>query len=184
MFSDPAVLSYTAVKNKRRIGKLKKKERKLFTVYHTKSTAKHELYKCPLCQKNLFIHTHHVSCHVISCLYLVSSCLCCQSLHCYSTARQRSKSLWLHPKVTGCNSLSHCSRFAILLKTFIVSLEMLMRYSNSCRLVQFIQFGSCTVCSEALIWRKPVPGKRVTIPAESTLARVYIRKTLTPLTDH
>ena len=45
--------------------------------------------------------------------------------------------------------------------------------------VQFIQFGSCTVCSEALIWRKPVPGKRVTIPAESTLARVYIRKTLT-----
>jgi len=84
-----------------------------------------------LCAKKmLFIHTH-VSCHVISSLYHVSSCLCC-SLHCYSTSKQRSKSLWLHSKVTGCNPLSHYPRFAILLKTFIVSLEMLMRYNNSC----------------------------------------------------
>ena len=87
-----------------------------------------------LCAKKMlfiFIHTHHVSGHVISSLYHVSSCLCC-SFHCHSTSRQRSKSLWLHPKVTGCNPLSHYSRFAILLKTFIVSLEMLMRYNNSC----------------------------------------------------
>ena len=85
-----------------------------------------------LCAKKmLFIHTHHVSGHVISSLYHVSSCLCC-SFHCHSTSRQRSKSVWLHPKVTGCNPLSHYSRFAILLKTFIVSLEMLMRYNNSC----------------------------------------------------
>ena len=132
MFNVPAVLSYTAVKNKRRIGKLKKKkELKLFTVYHTKSTAKHELYKCPLCPKNAVHPYTSCFCHVISSLYHVSSCLCC-SLHCYSTSRQRSKSLWLHSKVTGCNPLSHCSRFAILLKTFIVSLEMLMRYNNSC----------------------------------------------------
>ena len=140
MFNDPAVLSYTAVKNKRRIGKLKKKNESfsLFIILSLRLNMNFINVLWPLCQKNLFIHTHHVSCHVISCLYLVSSCLCCQSLHCYSTARQRSKSLWLHPKVTGCNSLSHCSRFAILLKTFIVSLEMLMRYSNSCSTVHTV----------------------------------------------
>ena len=31
------------------------------------------------------------------------------------------------------------------------------------------------------IWREVVPGKRVTLPAESTSASVYVRKKLTPL---
>ena len=133
MFNDPAVLSYTAVKNKRRIGKLKKKNES-FSLFIILSLRLNVNFINVLCAKTmLFINTHHVSCHVTSSLYHVSCsiCLCC-SLHCYSTSRQRSKSLWLHPKVTGCNPLSHYSRFAILLKTFIVSLEMLMRYNNSC----------------------------------------------------
>lgn len=33
MFNDPAVLSYTAVKNKRRIGKLKKKKNESFSLF-------------------------------------------------------------------------------------------------------------------------------------------------------
>ena len=33
------------------------------------------------------------------------------------------------------------------------------------------------------IWRKVVPGKRVTLPAESTLASVYMRKKLTLLPE-
>ena len=33
------------------------------------------------------------------------------------------------------------------------------------------------------IWRKIVPGKRVTLLAESTLPRVYMRKMLTPLPE-
>ena len=33
------------------------------------------------------------------------------------------------------------------------------------------------------IWRKVVPGKRVTLLAESTLPSVYMRKTLTPLPE-
>ena len=33
------------------------------------------------------------------------------------------------------------------------------------------------------IWRKVVPGKRVTLPAESTLPSVYMRKKLTPLPE-
>ena len=33
------------------------------------------------------------------------------------------------------------------------------------------------------IWRKVVPGKRVTLLAESTLPRVYMRKKLTPLPE-
>ena len=33
------------------------------------------------------------------------------------------------------------------------------------------------------IWRKVVPGKRVTLPAESTLASVYMRKKLTSLPE-
>lgn len=137
MFNDPAVLSDTAVKNKRRIGKLKKKNES-FSLFIILSLRLNMNFINVLCAKTmLFIHTHHVSCHVTSSLYHVSSCLCC-SLHCYSTSRQRSKSLWLHPKVTGCNSLSYCSRFAILLKTFIVSLEMLMRYSISCSTVHTV----------------------------------------------
>ena len=133
MFNDPAVLSYTAVKNKRRIGKLKKKNES-FSLFIILSLRLNMNFINVLCAKTmLFTNTQHVSCHVTSSLYHVSSsiCLCC-SLHWYSTSRQRSKSLWLHPKVTGCNPLSHYSRFAILLKTFIVSLEMLMRYNNSC----------------------------------------------------
>ena len=34
-----------------------------------------------------------------------------------------------------------------------------------------------------LIWRKVVLGERVTLPAESTLASVYMRKKLTPLPE-
>ena len=33
------------------------------------------------------------------------------------------------------------------------------------------------------IWRKVVPGKRVTLLAESTLPSVYMRKKLTPLPE-
>ena len=138
-----------------------------------------------LCAKKmLFIHTHHVSGHVISSLYHVSSCLCC-SFHCHSTSRQRSKSLWLHPKVTGCNPLSHYSRFAILLKTFIVSLEMLMRYNNSCNDCNTVH----TVWElRSMFWgsvymEKTCLGGRVTLQAESIVANIYMRKTLTPLTD-
>ena len=40
------------------------------------------------------------------------------------------------------------------------------------------------VVTEApFIWRKVVPGKRVTLPAESTLASVYMRKKLTLLPE-
>ena len=33
------------------------------------------------------------------------------------------------------------------------------------------------------IWRKVVPGKRVTLPAESTSASVYMRTKMTPLPE-
>ena len=40
------------------------------------------------------------------------------------------------------------------------------------------------ISSEALfVWRKVVLGKRVTLPAESTLASVYMGKKLTPLPE-
>ena len=38
-------------------------------------------------------------------------------------------------------------------------------------------------CKAPSIWRKVVPGKRVTLPAASTLASVYMRKTFTPLPE-
>ena len=33
------------------------------------------------------------------------------------------------------------------------------------------------------MWRKVVPGKRVTLPAESTLLSVFMREKLTPLPE-
>ena len=39
------------------------------------------------------------------------------------------------------------------------------------------------VAKAPFIWRKVVPGKRVTLLAESTLPSVYMRKKLTPLPE-
>ena len=41
----------------------------------------------------------------------------------------------------------------------------------------------CGVSKAPFTWRKVVPGKRVTLLAESTLPSVYMRKKLTPLPE-
>ena len=51
---------------------------------------------------------------------------------------------------------------------------------NSCA---FQVIGKYTLAKAPFTWRKVVLGKRVTLSAESTLARVHMRKKLTPLPE-
>ena len=85
-----------------------------------------------LCAKKKCYSPIHIMFLVISYhLYVMFQVVC--AVHFIAIRLPSKESLWLHCKVTGwCNPLSHYCRFAILLKTFIVRLEMLMRYSNSC----------------------------------------------------
>lgn len=41
----------------------------------------------------------------------------------------------------------------------------------------------CKISEALFIWRKVVPGKRVTLPAELTLSSVYMRNKLISLTE-
>ena len=61
-----------------------------------------------------------------------------------------------------------------------------MLWINNCKHIPltFLYFSvECWTTKAPFIWRKVVPGKRLTLLAESTLPSVYMSKKLTPLPD-
>ena len=91
------------------------------------------------------------------------------------------------PKIAGFSCLR--SRFFAEGKSLLFLLPLsLYCYNMADGSVMHVPTASSlqvgTIPTKALfIWRKVVPGKRVTLLAESTLPSVYMRKKLTPLPE-